>query len=187
MGKHLYQVTENIIKKMRFHDANELDFRSGQVALDYRQIPDLRQAEVDQIIGEHPRVWFSDKLEQKTDNRWFLAASTKSIEFCKKRMPSFLYEVQVFRIGQTAIVGWPGEPFVEAQLAIKTKTPADYTLVAHCTSQYVGYLPTADAYNRGGHEANPDCTYWAKLSPGSLEKVIIYTQDLIRTLYPNDL
>ncbi|MDW7656487.1 MAG: neutral/alkaline non-lysosomal ceramidase N-terminal domain-containing protein [Bacillota bacterium] len=186
MGKRLYQVTENIIKKMRFQATSELDFRSSQVALDYRQIPEQRQAEVDQIIGEHPQVWFDDPMRQKTDNRWFLAASTKSIEFCKIRMPSFLYEVQAFRIGQTVVVGWPGEPFVEAQLALKTMTPAQYTMVAHCTAQYVGYLPTADAYARGGHEANPDCTYWAKLAPGSLERVTTFTKDLIRTLYQQE-
>ena len=39
---------------------------------------------------------------------------------------------------------------------------------AHLTTQYVDYLPTRDAYSRGGHEANEDVTYWAKLAPGSL-------------------
>ena len=74
-------------------------------------------------------------------------------------------------MGDLAIVGLPGEPFVEGQLEIKTNSESPYVFVAHLTTHYVGYLPTRSAYARGGHEANEDVTYWAKLAPGSLEMV----------------
>jgi len=61
---------------------------------------------------------------------------------------------------------------VEGQLAIKTNSAAPYVFPAHLTTQYVGYLPTREAYARGGHEANAEVTYWAKLAPGSLETVV---------------
>ena len=66
----------------------------------------------------------------------------------------------------------PGEPFVEGQLAIKTGSAAPYVFPVHLTTQYVGYLPPREAYARGGHEANAEVTYWAKLAPGSLETVV---------------
>ncbi|MBT7302627.1 MAG: hypothetical protein HN849_24070 [Victivallales bacterium] len=117
------------------------------------------------------------------DPKWFRAASTRSVELCRQREPQAMYEVQVLRIGDAAIIGLPGEPFVEGQLAIKVNSVAPYTFIAHLTSQYVGYLPTREAYARGGHEANADVTYWAKLAPGALEQVVQTTTDLIADLW----
>jgi hypothetical protein len=48
---------------------------------------------------------------------------------------------------------------------------------------HVGYLPTRDAYARGGHEANKDDTYWAKPAPGSLEVVVESAKALIKDLF----
>ena len=106
------------------------------------------------------------------DPRWFRAASTRSVELCRERDAEFSYEIQAFRIGDLCVIGLPGEPFVEGQLALKTNSPAPYLFPAHLTTQYVGYLPTREAYERGGHEANEDVTYWAKLAPGCLETVV---------------
>jgi hypothetical protein len=127
---------------------------------------------VDRVLAESPQPkWLKDD-PNRVDPGWFHAASTKSIEYCRKRMPEFLYEVQVLRVGDTAFVGLPGEPFVEGQLQIKLKSPAKPTYVAHMTTQYVGYIPTREACLRGGHEANVQCTYWAKLAPDSLDRIV---------------
>ena len=96
---------------------------------------------------------------------------------------NFLYEIQVFRVGDLAIVGLPGEPFVEGQLEIKTNSESSYIFVAHLTTHYVGYLPTRDAYVRGGHEANKDVTYWAKLAPGSLEVVVENARGFLKDIF----
>lgn len=86
-------------------------------------------------------------------------------------------------IGDAAIVGLPGEPFVEGQLAIKTAAAAPYTFVAHMTSHYVGYLPHRNAYRRPGHETNSDVTYWAKFAEGSLEKVVERARSMVTELF----
>ena len=36
----------------------------------------------------------------------------------------------------------------------------------------------------GGHEANEDCTFWAKLAPGSLEKIVDEAVALLREVFP---
>jgi len=69
------------------------------------------------------------------------------------------------------------------QLAIKTSSAAPYIFPTHLTTQYVGYLPTREAYARGGHEANAEVTYWAKLAPGSLEAVVERAIALVRELF----
>jgi hypothetical protein len=171
MGASLTDMACRVIRRMKFSEDAPVDCRLRRVPLQYREVPKERQAEVDKILSAYPQPKWSEKDPTRIDVEWFHAASTKSIEYTRLRHPEFPYEVQVFRIGETAIVGLPGEPFVEGQLAIKVKSPAYPTYVAHCCSHYVGYLPTREAAARGGHEANPKCTWWAKFAPGSLETV----------------
>ncbi len=186
MGKSLYSITEKIIKMMRFGDVESLDMKTQKVPLNYRDIPKERMEVVDKILTEHPLPFFKDENNMASNEDWFLAASTKSIEYCRKRMPEFMYEIKVFRIGSTAIVGLPGEPFVEGQLEIKVNSPAGFTFMAHCSSHYAGYIPTFDGCSRGGHEASPSYTYWSKLAPDSLDKISSKTVEMLNELYQKE-
>ena len=138
--------------------------------------------QVEDILKQNPQPPRGENGE--VDPHWFRAASTRSVELCRKRDPEFPYEIQVLQIGDAAIVGLPGEPFVEGQLAIRVNYTSPYTFIARVTTHYVGYLPTRQAYTRGGHEANEDVTYWAKLAPGSLETVQERAVALIAGLCP---
>jgi hypothetical protein len=91
------------------------------------------------------------------------------------------YEIQAMRIGNTAIVGLPGEPFVEGQLRLKMASPAAHTIVAHCTSHYAGYLPTREAVPRGGHEC--ETRFWSKLEPDALDTVIDAAVEVLNELF----
>ena len=135
------------------------------------------------MLAEHPEPLWSSERPGTIDPHWFQAASVHSVELMRRRGPSLNYEIQAFRVGDTAFVGLAGEPFVEGQLAIKIASPTAYTFLAHATTHYVGYLPTRDAYTRGGHEANEDVTYWAKLAPGSLEAVVESARTLIKDIF----
>lgn len=181
MGRNLADMAGKVMARMKYAPAEKLDWRMRLVPLPYREIPEARRKAVDRLLKRHPRpVWNKDR--SAVDTEWFLAASTRSIDFCRKRMPKFLYEVQVFRVGDAFIVALPGEPFVEGQLAIKTQSPLPYVQVAHMCSHYVGYLPTLEGALRGGHEANGHCTYWAKLAPESLDLVVRNVKEMMREL-----
>lgn len=69
-------------------------------------------------------------------------------------------EVQAIRIGDVAVVTFPGEAFVELGLEIKAKSPFDLTFCIELANDYVGYIPTPIAYERGGYE-----TWRARSSP----------------------
>jgi len=170
MGRDLAAMSQGVVHNMKFTTEGVVDWRTERIVLPYRDIPEKRRQEIAQILSQQPHPPRGKNGE--VEPRWFLAASTRSVELCRKREPEFRYEIQAFRIGDLAIVGLPGEPFVEGQLAIKTGSAAPYVFPAHLTTQYVGYLPTREAYARGGHEANAEVTYWAKLAPGSLETVV---------------
>lgn len=181
MGRELAAMSERVTHSTAFVQSGVLDWRTERTVLSYRDIPEKRRQEVAEILAKHPHP--PRGKDGEVDPRWFSAASTRSVELCREREPQFSYEIQVFRIGDLAIVGLPGEPFVEGQLAIKTSSAAPYIFPTHLTTQYVGYLPTREAYARGGHEANAEVTYWAKLAPGSLEAVVERAIALVRELF----
>jgi neutral ceramidase len=99
----------------------------------------------------------------------------------RERSPTLDYEVQVLRVGETAVVGLPGEPFVELGLAIKLASPTYPTYIAHCTSHYVGYIPTPEALTRGGHEVNT--RYWAKLVPEAFDLILATATETLEQLF----
>jgi len=62
-------------------------------------------------------------------------------------------EVSVITVGDVALVGLPGEIFVELGLEIKERSPFPYTIVNELCNDSIGYVPTAKAYGEGGYEA----------------------------------
>ncbi len=64
-------------------------------------------------------------------------------------------EIQVFRIGELAIVGIPGELFVELGLQIKRNSPAPYTFISETTNGWIGYIVSSGTYQEGGYEVSP--------------------------------
>jgi neutral ceramidase len=62
-------------------------------------------------------------------------------------------EVQVIALGQqVAIVGLPGEIFVELGLAIKKGSPFPVTVIAELANGSIGYIPNRSAYAEGNYE-----------------------------------
>ena len=74
-----------------------------------------------------------------------------SLVGCGAELP---VEVQVLQLGrETAVVGLPGEVFVELGLAIKRMSPYRQTLVIELANgNESGYVPTRLAYQGGGYE-----------------------------------
>ena len=77
-------------------------------------------------------------------------------------------EVQVFRLGDNvAIVGLPGEIFVELSLAIKRASPFQTTIVVELCNDAPGYIPTTKAFAEGSYE-----TVNSRIQPGSGERLV---------------
>jgi len=67
------------------------------------------------------------------------------------------YELQVLGIDRTAVVGLPGEVFVEIGTNIADHATADHTIVLGYANEdigFAGYVPTAEAFEQGGYEPN---------------------------------
>ena len=184
MGEKLAELTGTMVHRMRFDGGEDVKLSASLawLPLDYRTISKERKKEVEDILGEHPECP-KYQASGELDADWFVAASTRSVELMQKREPKFMYPVQVFRIGDLAIVALAGEPFSEGQLDLKLRSPAALTVVGHMANKYVGYIPIAAGCERGGLEAHPKVTYWSKLAPDSLEKIVDKSLELLQKLY----
>jgi hypothetical protein len=148
------------------------------VKLPFRE-PDAEQLEADRaLLAEYSTPPWTDDRQEQIRFDWMMAASRMSAHLQRERDGTFDYEIQVFRIGDTAFVSLPGEPFVEGQLRIKAASPVRHTYIVHCTTQYVGYIPTREAMPAGGHEAN--FSHWSKFGPEALDIVIDGAVELLR-------
>src|SRR5688572_3705737 len=67
---------------------------------------------------------------------------------------AFPVELHLLQIGPAMLVGTEGEPFAEIGLEIKAGSPWPATWFGGYTGGWAGYIPTPDAYPRGGYEVD---------------------------------
>ena len=73
----------------------------------------------------------------------------------------------IFTIGDIALVGIPGEPFVELGLALKRNPHFGHIFVAGYCNDLIGYIPTRAAYDEGGYEVDT-----SRIAAGSGEAIV---------------
>jgi len=181
MGNTLADMVRTVIGTLEYSDSAIIDHRVIHEPLAIRE-PEAEQMAADaELLNAHDTPPWADEKHSRILFDWMLAASRSSITLLKKREGVINYEIQVLRIGDTAFVGLPGEPFVEGQLKLKMLSPVRHTYVAHCTTQYVGYLAIPEAFPHGGHETGSK--FWAKVEPEALETVIQSAAGVLREVF----
>ena len=90
--------------------------------------------------------------------------------------PTIDVEVVGVRIGDFALVTFPGELTVEIGINIKKRAPAPFTFVAGYTNGYIYYAPTAQGRNNKGF-AQEDCDCllapeWQKLFEEKVQEIL---------------
>jgi hypothetical protein len=80
-----------------------------------------------------------------------------------------LTEVQALRVGETAILGLPGEPFTSLGTAIRSQSPIHQLLIAALANEFgaFGYIADREAYGLGGYELTHTPT-----APGAGEALV---------------
>lgn len=181
MGRVLADGAQKVMQSMSFRGGAVLDWRVRCVPIPLRE-PEAAQLDWARgILEASPEPTWVDADRRQISADWLAAASIVSVDLMRRRGGTLEYEIQVLRVGEAAFVGLPGEPFVEGQLRIKLACPTYPTYVAHCTSQYVGYIPTREALARGGHEATT--RYWAKLAPEALDIVVEQAVEVLNEVF----
>jgi hypothetical protein len=88
--------------------------------------------------------------------------------------------VQAIVLGDVALVGVPGEFFTVLGEEIKIRSPYRYTYVFELANDYVGYIPDAKGFDKGGYQVWTGLhSYLAK---GSGEKIVETAVDLLQEI-----
>ena len=78
--------------------------------------------------------------------------------------------LQAVRIGDVAIVAVPAEYFTVLGLAIKERSPFDYTYIAELSNDWIGYVPDAKGFENGGYQTWTG--HHSYCEPGTGERIV---------------
>ncbi len=133
------------------------------------------------LYREYQDAALAAEAEQRADAakaQWALYHwAERMIDRTKDRLlaPTVNAEVQMIRLGDVAIVGVPGELFVELGLQIKTQGRGRQIMVCGYANNNIGYIPARRAYPKGGYEIAEAYKYYgypAALAPKAGEQIV---------------
>lgn len=176
MGRILAARTRSILEGLEFSSEVNLSCCCDQVRLPLRKAASEELNEAREVLRRCPRAEWTDVEKTGLDPKWIYAASLLQLEERRQRNQCEDYELQAFRLGDAAIVGLPGEPFVEGGLQIKLESPTFPTYVVHNT-RFAGYIPTEQAFNRGGYEVQT--AIWSRFAPDALDRIVQATRSML--------
>jgi hypothetical protein len=138
-GERLFEDFKKAADEMQFTGDVELGATSLTIQLPYRNITD------DEYRGRvrGAQRYRSDELYEndidKIKNK-IVRCTTQPVE------------IQILRLDNWYFAGVPAEYFVEFQLQIKTESHPKRAFVVGGANGMIGYVPTRDAFTRGGYE-----------------------------------
>jgi hypothetical protein len=118
----------------------------------------IAKENADKEIAEAKKASSDKPVDEKMVLQWHTAYElrrTKSLLDALERGEkdfSILLETQAIAIGDCALVGMPGEIFVNIGLAVAEKSPFKRTIHVSHANGSAGYVPTADQIPLGGYE-----------------------------------
>jgi hypothetical protein len=127
-----------VVERSEFGDEPHLDAASERLQLPFREVTDAETSGPQGSLVE-------DVIKEKE------VESTQQAE------------IQVLSIGDLALVGMPCELFVEFGLEIKQQVHPRRAVIVGMANGMVGYVPTEEAFRRGGYETT--LTTVSKLAP----------------------
>jgi neutral ceramidase len=115
-----------------------------------------RKAEVVLAQRDYWQNWYEEDIKRKLPG--WIDLTNKDLDYLReKNKPTYETDVMALRIGDVALVGLPGEVFVEFGLHIKQFSPFPQTYVCAYANDYCGYVATRRAFIGGCYEAWPNC------------------------------
>ena len=116
------------------------------------------------VVAERPAFGLGSGPEDRYD------AERKKVAEQRGKTPVVDCEVQGLRIGPLGIATNGAEYFVEYGLRIKQASPHKFTWFVELANEYIGYVPTAEAFAAGGYE--PRTAQTSFLAPDGGQKLL---------------
>lgn len=146
MGMILAGETMKALGRMRkFRSDLNVKAIRREIDMPYRKVTEEEIRTAGEILENHQTP---SPSTSRPDRIW----ARKIIALSEMTERSRRSEIQAVAIGDTAILGLPGEVFVEIGLRIKGESPASHTFILEQANDSLGYLPTRKAFGEGGYE-----------------------------------
>jgi hypothetical protein len=186
-GARLAGVVLEVLQQLSPVEPLELSFARQEFAAPFLKIP--TQAELERVGFHRDRPLFyapqrsalMDEKQARVIEGW--RASHLAVLRLGNLPESMPLEVQVIRLGNVALVGVPGELFVELGLEIKHRSGLEHVLLSCYTNDDVGYIPARHSYAHGGYEVEESYILHnlpSVLSPQVGERLVEVALGLIR-------
>ena len=138
-------------------------------------LPPPSPAELKEMVIEFTKLSAAQPADRVASAMLAWAQETLAASEARQIASSVPAEIQVLRIGDMALVGVPGELFVELGLAIKRGSDLRDCFVCGFANGNIGYIPTRYAYPRGRYEVTSAYRYYgypAALAPEAGEAIV---------------
>jgi hypothetical protein len=115
-----------------------------------------RKAELYFAQRDFSRYWWQADIAQKLP-KWNEYGPKEVARFRAEAAQQATYQTDVvaLRLGNAALVAFPGEMFVEFGLMLKARSPFRHTYAAIYANDYAGYVATREAFVNGSYEVWP--------------------------------
>ncbi|MBE6884476.1 MAG: hypothetical protein E7487_07705 [Ruminococcaceae bacterium] len=145
----------------------DLEVIIEDIAIPYRPLADRATAAANMEeaakhrgpgLGEAEYVYWQKVMEEYDNNR---------VTSCGTHRQT------ITRIGNVAIVPFPGEPFAEIVLRLRNYSPIQHTLSTSTSNGSIGYIATRDSLHRGGYEVEVAKAFSPYILAENIDDVII--------------
>lgn len=169
-----------ILAERTFTPENNVEIKSRVLTLPVRTIFDTdshtAQTDLEKAKTELLALQKSSDADPESDSYRAIAENFyhKVIIFKRSLLyPDNAYKVniQMIKIGKTALVTFPFEVLSEISLKMKARYPD--SVLFSCSGGYQGYLPLKYEYDRGGYEASEWSTHFEKGTADRLLEAVL--------------
>ncbi|MCE5240848.1 neutral/alkaline non-lysosomal ceramidase N-terminal domain-containing protein [bacterium] len=167
---------QGLLQIERLHDDIALGSRSRVLTVAGRRVSPEQVAAAEAIMAAHT----GPLVEAATDGASDALFASEALKLAARGEFAERVEVQAVRLGQAAVIALPVELFVDYQLRFKRESPLPHSLLIGYANDYLGYVPTPEALQQGGYEAQP--MSWSKLGPTAGDTLIATGLELLSEL-----
>ena len=97
--------------------------------------------------------WKGESVPKATPKGYGIGECERIVKLKEKGQIFQCVPVNVVGFGDTALVGFGGEPFQHYAEGARAEAPDKFVICACCANGYEDYLPTDSAFDEGGYEA----------------------------------
>ena len=174
---HYVTMGETLAKEvLRIHDEELRTVESAELGVEAKVFRAKRRQPTEEDIAFSKRV-----LAEAEPERHDIVYARELKDICDH--PKFFenVEVQVFRMGESALVALPGEIFCDIGQRIKERSGFEQSMVVELAGGTVGYVVSEPAFSAGVYESKLS-RYNSSLSPDAGDRMVEVADKLLKKL-----